>query len=56
MKCGVNIMPYVMAANSYFFNFSHSLIQTILMHEFVKWSDDDAITHDLLRMRITNLT
>jgi hypothetical protein len=36
-------------------NFSHSVISTWRLPG-LRWSDDDAITYDPLRMRITNLT
>jgi hypothetical protein len=38
------------------FNFLYSLILTPLMLKIVRWDDDDAITHEPLRMRITDLT
>jgi hypothetical protein len=38
------------------FNFWHSVISTGELLAVVRWNDDDAIAHDPLRMRITNLT
>jgi hypothetical protein len=38
------------------FNFSHLVIPTIRILEVVRWSDDDTITHDSLRMRNINVT
>jgi hypothetical protein len=37
-----------------FFNFQHSAIPSRQLLEFLRWNDD-ATTHDPLRMRITNL-
>jgi hypothetical protein len=36
--------------------FIHLVIPTRQLQEIVSWNDDDAITHELLRMRITDLT
>jgi hypothetical protein len=38
------------------FNFLQLVKQSTQLPEFVRWNVDDAITHDRLRMRITNLT
>jgi hypothetical protein len=38
------------------FKFLHMLIPTSRLLEVVRWINDDAITHDPLRIRITNLT
>jgi hypothetical protein len=56
MKCGMDVLPQVVPLNTYFSTL-HSVIPTIRILEVVRCSDDDdATTHDTLRMRNINPT
>jgi hypothetical protein len=55
MKFFVDVMPQVTDEKSVC-NFPNSAVPTREFLKVVRWNGDDAIAHDPLRLRITNLT
>jgi hypothetical protein len=56
IKFGMDIIPWVTIQNTYFRTFLHFVIPSWRILKFASWDEDDIISHDPLRMRITSLT